>query len=151
VRIHRGGKRRSTADVEDSDDSRRKRRAQPLEAEWPEGIVINVNYPNCEPDAVRGIPATAQGQRDSDLLRIEDRLDTRGNAYYWVGIERRIQPPEGTDLWAVRTNFISVTPLCLDYTDRGTLDRLEAALPEAKLSGRPKAPAHEGCASAALL
>ena len=109
-----------------------------LEAGWPEGIVINVNYPNSEPDAVRGIPATAQGQRDSDLLRIGDRLDTRGNAYYWVGIERRrIQPPEGTDLWSVRTNFISVTPLCLDYTDRGTLDRLGAAFARSEVVEAP--------------
>jgi 5'-nucleotidase len=90
--------------------------------------VINVNYPNCQPQAVKGIAATLQGQRDPDLLRIDDRLDTRGHAYYWVGIERRrIQPPEGTDLWAVRANFISVTPLCLDYTDKGTRDRLASS------------------------
>ncbi len=105
-----------------------------LAAGWPEGVVINVNYPNCEPDAVSGIAATAQGQRDPDLLRIEDRLDTRGNAYYWVGVERRpIHPPEGTDLWAVRTNRIAITPLCLDYTDRGTLDRLGAAFTKSEV------------------
>jgi 5'-nucleotidase len=99
-----------------------------LAAGWPEGVVINVNYPNCQPQAVKGIAATLQGQRDPDLLRIDDRLDTRGHAYYWVGIERRrIQPPEGTDLWAVRANFISVTPLCLDYTDKGTRDRLASS------------------------
>jgi 5'-nucleotidase len=109
-----------------------------LKAGWPEGVVINVNYPNCEPHAVRGIAATAQGQRDPGLLRIEDRLDTHGNAYYWVGIERRrIQPPEGTDLWAVRNNFISVTPLCLDYTDRGTLDRLGASLAREEVVAAP--------------
>jgi 5'-nucleotidase len=45
---------------------------------WPEGVVLNVNFPDCEPDAVKGSAATAQGQRDPDLLRIEDRLDTRG-------------------------------------------------------------------------
>ena len=98
-----------------------------LDAGWPEGVVINVNYPNCEPGAVKGIAATAQGLRDPGLLRIEDRLDTRGRAYYWVGIERRrAEPRQGTDLWAVRSNFISVTPLCLDYTDQGTLDKLAA-------------------------
>jgi 5'-nucleotidase len=96
-----------------------------LDAGWPEGVVINVNYPNCEPGAVKGIVATAQGLRDPGLLRIEDRLDTRGRAYYWVGIERRrAEPRKGTDLWAVRSNFISVTPLCLDYTDQGTRDKL---------------------------
>jgi 5'-nucleotidase len=98
---------------------------QLLDAGWPEGVVINVNYPNCEPGAVKGIAATVQGLRDPGFLRIEDRLDTRGRAYYWVGIEpRRVKPGEGTDLWAVRSNFISVTPLCLDYTDQKTRDRL---------------------------
>ena len=76
-----------------------------LDAGWPEGVVINVNYPNCEPSAVKGATATMQGLRDPGLLRIEDRFDTRGRAYYWVGIERRrAEPPKGTDLWAVRSN-----------------------------------------------
>jgi 5'/3'-nucleotidase len=98
-----------------------------LDVGWPEGVVINVNFPNCAPGAVKGVAATTQGLRDPGLLRIEDRLDTRGRAYYWVGIERRrAEPRQGTDLWAVRSNFISVTPLCLDYTDQATRDKLAA-------------------------
>ena len=70
-----------------------------------------------------------QGQRVPGLLRIEDRFDTRGRAYYWIGIERRrAEPPESTDLWAVRANCISVTPLCLDYADRATRMRLGRVL-----------------------
>jgi 5'-nucleotidase len=100
-----------------------------LESGWPEGVVINVNFPNCEPSAVKGATATAQGQRDPGLLRIEDRLDTHGRAYYWVGVaRRRAEPPEGSDLWAVRSNCISVTPLCLDYTDQATRRRLASVL-----------------------
>jgi 5'-nucleotidase len=100
-----------------------------LESGWPEGVVINVNFPSCEPGAVKGTAATVQGQRDPGLFRIDDRFDTRGRAYYWVGIERRrAEPPEGTDLWAVRSNLISVTPLCLDYTDQATRTRLASVL-----------------------
>ena len=92
---------------------------------------MNVNFPSCEPGAVKGTVATLQGQRDPGLLRIEDRFDTRGRAYYWIGIERRhAEPPEGTDLWAVRSNCISVTPLCLDYTDQATRKRLARVLGE---------------------
>src|SRR5581483_734045 len=98
---------------------------------WPDGVVLNINFPNCPPEATKGMCATVQGQRDPDLFRIVDRLDTRGKAYYWIGVERRrAKPPKGTDLWAVRCNLISVTPLCLDYTDRGTHDRLAAILSE---------------------
>ena len=60
-----------------------------LKQGWPEGVVLNVNFPDCEPDAVKGMVVTSQGQRNPDLLRIEDRLDTRGKPYYWVGLERR--------------------------------------------------------------
>jgi len=96
-----------------------------LDAGWPEGTVLNVNFPDCEPDAVKGMCATVQGLRDPGLLRIEDRLDTRGKAYYWIGIERRrAKPPQDTDLWAVCSNLISVTPLCLDYTDQKTRAKL---------------------------
>ncbi|MGV1015068.1 MAG: 5'/3'-nucleotidase SurE [Methyloceanibacter sp.] len=102
-----------------------------LEVDWPEGVVLNVNYPDCQPDQVKGMAATVQGQRDPDLLRIEDRTDTRGKAYYWIGVERRrAKPPKGTDLWAVRSNLISVTPLCLDYTDQTMRRRLAEVLGE---------------------
>jgi len=100
-----------------------------MQAGWPEGIVLNVNFPNCLPDAVKGACATVQGQRDPDLFRIVDRQDTRGKAYYWIGVERRrAKPPKGTDLWAVRCNLISVTPLCVDSTDKETCRKLARVL-----------------------
>ena len=93
--------------------------------------MLNVNFPDCQPDAVKGMAVTCQGQRHPDLLRIEDRLDTRGKPYYWVGIERRkAKPPKGTDLWAVQSGRISVTPLQLDFTDEEALETLAAALGE---------------------
>lgn len=102
-----------------------------LKAGWPEGVVLNVNFPDCEPNAVKGMAATTQGQRDPGLLRIEDRLDTRGKPYYWVGIKRRqARPPKGTDLWAVQSSRISVTPLHLDFTDQEAREKLAAALGE---------------------
>jgi 5'-nucleotidase len=100
-----------------------------LDAGWPEGIVLNVNFPDCQPDQVKGMAATVQGLRDTALLDIDARMDTRGRAYYWIGIAKRgPNPPKGTDMWAVRENLISVTPLCLDLTDRGTLDELARVL-----------------------
>jgi 5'-nucleotidase len=100
-----------------------------LKAGWPDGVVLNVNFPDCEPDAVKGMAATTQGQRDPGLLRIDNRLDTRGKPYYWVGIKRRqARPPKGTDLWAVQSGRISVTPLHLDFTDEEARRKLAEAL-----------------------
>jgi 5'-nucleotidase len=102
-----------------------------LDAGWPDGVVLNVNFPDCEPNQVKGMAATVQGLRDTALLDIDARKDTRGKAYYWIGIVKRgPNPPKGTDLWAIRTNLISVTPLCLDFTDRDTLDELARVLGE---------------------
>ena len=60
---------------------------------------MNVNFPDREPSKVRGIQVTEQGRRDQDYLRIEDRMDTRGNPYYWLGFKSRsLHPAKGTDL-----------------------------------------------------
>lgn len=88
----------------------------------PEGILINVNFPDCEPGEVQGIAVTAQGKRDKELLSIDERMDGRGNPYFWVGFSRsRYEPGNGTDLKALAENRISITPLRLDLTDEPTM------------------------------
>jgi len=96
-----------------------------IEAGWPEDVLINVNFPDVEPDKVQGIHVTEQGRRDPDYFRIDDRLDTRGNPYYWLGFKRRsFHAPKGTDMWAVKSGAISVTPLYLNLTHNDTRRRL---------------------------
>lgn len=99
-----------------------------LEADWPAGIVLNVNFPGREADAVRGTEITAQGKRDQDYLRIVDRVDARGRPYFWFGFNAySSEPGEGTDLAALRDGRISVTPLCLDLTHSQTCRNLKQA------------------------
>ena len=50
----------------------------------PQDVLVNVNFPDCPPDGVKGIAVTTQGKRDQELLRIEPRHDGRGNPYYWL-------------------------------------------------------------------
>jgi 5'-nucleotidase len=92
----------------------------------PSGILVNINFPDCVPDAVQGIAVTSQGKRDQDLLRIEPRHDGRGNPYYWLTFARRERsiPPNGTDLSALADNRIAVTALRLDLTDEPFMTRL---------------------------
>ena len=69
------------------------------------------------------------------MFRVIDRIDARGKAYFWIGVEpRRVKPPKGSDLWAVACNFISVTPLCLDYTHQPTREMLATRLFETSLA-----------------
>jgi 5'-nucleotidase len=100
-----------------------------LALEWPPSTVMNVNFPDREPDDVAGTMVTVQGRRDPGLLTIDERRDTWGNPYYWLAFERRrSNAAEGTDLAAVYAGYISVTPLFLDLTHQGLRPELERAL-----------------------
>jgi 5'-nucleotidase len=91
----------------------------------PAGVLINVNFPDCEPHEVAGIAITSQGRRNQELLRIEPRHDGRGNPYYWIAFQRGSWTPQnGSDLQAIAAKRISVTPLRLDMTDEPFMTHL---------------------------
>lgn len=102
---------------------------QLLAADWPEGTLMNVNFPDKDPGEVAGMQVTVQGRRDQGLLHIDKRLDTWGNPYFWLGFERRrSNPAEGTDLAAIYAGRISVTPLGINLTQRAVIETLSADL-----------------------
>lgn len=95
-----------------------------LEEGIPEGILFNINFPDCLPADVQGVAVTVQGRRNQELLRIDPRHDGRGIPYYWVAFARgKYEPGNGTDLKALAEKRISVTPLELDLTHEPTLTR----------------------------
>jgi 5'-nucleotidase len=100
-----------------------------LEAGWPDGVIININFPDVEPDQVSAVEVCAQGIRDVMNSHAEKRTDLRGRDYYWMGWRGLVDnSPEGTDLYAVRQGRISITPLHIDLTHRPTLHALKAVL-----------------------
>ena len=100
-----------------------------LALEWGPSSVMNINFPDREPDNVAGTMVTVQGRRDPGLLNIDERHDTWGNPYYWLAFaRRRSATEEGTDLWAIYSGRISVTPLFLDLTHQGLREALKTAL-----------------------
>ncbi|WP_223861678.1 5'/3'-nucleotidase SurE [Geminicoccus harenae] len=87
-----------------------------LAAGWPREVLINVNFPDREVEAIQGVRVTVQGTRKIGDAIIE-REDPRGEAYYWIGDTHAEQDPgEGSDLEATNHGFISVTPIHLDMT-----------------------------------
>ena len=96
-----------------------------LDQGWPDNVIININFPDVDAEAVGGVEITRQGQRDALSLYSEERTDLRGRTYHWFGFRgRQSNPPEGTDLRAVYDGRISVTPVHLELTHEATLGAL---------------------------
>lgn len=93
-----------------------------LEQDWQPHVTMNINFPDCEPAAVKGIQTTRQGRRDRMVIETHTRTDLRGNDYVWIAYNGKLsQPPEGTDLRAIYDGYISVTPLHTDLTHHDNL------------------------------
>jgi 5'/3'-nucleotidase len=104
-----------------------------LEADLPDGILVNINFPDLAPEAVAGISVARQGRRDQNNLHVDARHDTWGNPYYWFGFERRkSNPDEGTDLWAIYKGLISVTPLHVDLTNEAMFGSLKGVFADTR-------------------
>jgi len=103
--------------------------ARLLELGWPDGVVINLNFPDCAPDQVTEIEVTRQGFRDIHSLQAERRTDLRGRDYYWIGYFERSAPEiKDTDLAAILQGRISVTPIHIDLTHLPTVHALKKVL-----------------------
>ncbi|OJU50769.1 MAG: 5'/3'-nucleotidase SurE [Mesorhizobium sp. 61-13] len=92
------------------------------------GVLLNVNFPNCAPEDVEGTVVTSQGKVVHSLW-VDERRDGRGLPYYWLRFGR--EPAEGklgTDIHAMRNRLVSVTPLQLDLTAHEIRDQLTKAL-----------------------
>lgn len=85
---------------------------------WPEKVLMNINFPDLHPDAIKELEVTTQGTRDQSNLVVDHRVDARGGDYFWLGFDRKpSNPPEGTDIKAIYEGRISVTPLHLNLSE----------------------------------
>lgn len=101
----------------------------------PTGVLLNINFPDCLPNEVKGIAVTTQGRRDAELLMVDKRHDGRGFPYYWIGFQRIKRTfSDGSDLSAIERKMISVTPLRIDLTDRPFMTKLAAMFDESELT-----------------
>jgi 5'-nucleotidase len=78
----------------------------------PRGIFLNVNFPAGTPKGVLVTRLSTHHWED----KVVERLDPEGRPYYWIAGTPVGEEEEGTDLWAVRRGYVSVTPVGLDFT-----------------------------------
>jgi len=94
----------------------------------PENTFLNVNFPKCAAEAVKGVEVTSQGKLGFGLIT-DQRRDGRGFPYYWLKFDKRKSEFEpGTDVHAVFNDMISVTPLKPDLTDYAARQAVRQAL-----------------------
>ncbi len=87
-----------------------------LEHGIPKDTLLNVNVPAIPEPEIRGIRITRMGRRIYGDAIVRKR-DPRGRHYYWIGGDKLSHEGiPGSDLEAVESGFISVTPLHLDMT-----------------------------------
>jgi len=93
-----------------------------LQAPWLK--LVNVNFPR-QP---RGLMWTRQSVRqyDGDVVPGEDPM---GRKHFWLTVRPIEASDEGTDRWAVKDGWVSLTPLELDLTDHEALARVQAERP----------------------
>ena len=79
-------------------------------------VVLNINFPDIVEDNLSH-RFTTQGKRDIPAHTMEERIDPRGQKYYWIGFKRAEGGMhDGTDLDCIQKGFISITPIGPDRT-----------------------------------
>jgi len=91
----------------------------------PRNVLLNVNVPSVPAGEIEGVEITRLGRR---LYRdkLVKRQDPRGREYYWIGGDwpTGFAEDEGTDIWALARDRVSITPIHLDMTDEGFIEEL---------------------------
>ncbi len=86
--------------------------------------ILNINVPDLPLSELRGIRATRLGHRHK-AEPVEQICDPRGRPMFWVGPAGPEQDAgEGTDFHAVRSGYVSVTPLKVDLTRHDSIGPL---------------------------
>lgn len=84
----------------------------------PARSFLNVNVPRGVP---KGLRVTVQGKRNH-ATTVTERHDPRGRPYFWIGEGQDEWLPNGdSDYEAIRSGYVSVTPLQSDMTAHALL------------------------------
>lgn len=82
----------------------------------PEGVLLNVNIPNLQVEALKGIKICRQA-RAKWVEEFDERTDPNQRKYYWLtGKFENFDHGEDTDEWALKHGYASVVPCQFDLT-----------------------------------
>lgn len=94
----------------------------------PADTILNVNVPDIRFEQLAGFEATRLGHRHK-AEPVVRAADPHGNPVYWVGPSgAEADAGPGTDFFAIRRDFVSVTPLSVDLTRYTALEKVSSWL-----------------------
>lgn len=98
-------------------------------------FIYNVNFPETETNAIKGIKCCPQGVNAYESL-YEKRIDPFGRDYYWLcgqRIEQEYNEINSTDVKWVLEGYITVTPLRWNQTDEKAMEATKCKMEDVKL------------------
>ncbi len=97
-----------------------------LEDGLPDETLLNINIPDRPRRLIKGVRVTCLSRRRFHNPIIE-KLDPHGRTYYWIAGKRiSWSRSKDADHEAIEEGVVSITPIRLDSTHHGALDRFRA-------------------------
>ena len=89
------------------------------------GVALNVNFPAKSDIPIKGIKVVRQAKASWEEV-FEERKTPHGQPYYWLGGDFKSDDiVEGTDIWAIERNYVSIVPCQFDLTMYSALNELK--------------------------
>lgn len=95
-----------------------------MRQELPRGIIVNINFPACMPDSVKGIKHTCQAASYFKEWFDKHERDACRVSYLLKGDMQVHDEEEENDVRALEEQYISITPLKIDLTDYNALSEI---------------------------
>jgi 5'-nucleotidase len=95
---------------------------------------INVNIPCLPAEQIKGVVVVRQGM--SNIIEtFEKRVDPRENTYYWIsGDSGSVGDAKDTDVAALASGFITITPIQYDLTRYDLMDTLQEIVKQSNIN-----------------
>lgn len=95
---------------------------------WPQDVCMNVNFPRCDKEQVKGMKFTVQGQSDVSGVFLERANAPDNGDYYWLRVWHNEQSIDYIEHELDNNNlsYITITPLSYHRTDYQAYTQLKA-------------------------
>jgi len=93
-------------------------------SELSTNTVLNINVPDIPYNEIKGFKTTRLGKRHKSENIIQDKKDT---SLYWIGENgKEDENGPGTDFYAIKNNYVSITPLKIDLTNNDEIEKVDS-------------------------